>query len=134
MTELDLLNLARAATTNELSWFEQMITINFAMVVAIYYFLGAARLPLKLFAFTAYTIGMLVFLGEMLIETNVKAGVMEALHALPSPGRPTAHYLAVMDSWLGQTTAIVFNSAFWILWIGTVYLLFFWKKGEHTRL
>jgi hypothetical protein len=133
MTELDLLNLARSATANEVGWFEQMITINFAMVVAVYYFLSAARLPLKLFAFTAYTIGMLVFLGEILIETNIKAGVMEVLRALPSPARPTVHYLAVMDSWVGTTTVVVFNSAFWILWIGMVYLLFFWKKSEHAH-
>ena len=52
-----------------------MITINFGMVVAIYYFLHGAKLALKVFTFFAYTVGMLVLLGEMLVETNVKAGV-----------------------------------------------------------
>ena len=60
-----------------------MITINFGMVVAIYYFLHGAKLALKIFTFFAYTVGMLVLLGEMLVETNVKAGVVEALRALP---------------------------------------------------
>jgi hypothetical protein len=134
MTELDLLNLTRSATVNEVSWFSQMITINFAMVVAIYYFLNQANLTLRLFAFVAYTIGMLVFLGEMLIETNIKAGVSEALAALPaqSLSRPTLYYLAAAHSWLGMTTVVVFNASFWVLWLSVFYLLFFWKKSAHT--
>ncbi len=39
MTELDLLNLARSAIANEMSWFGQVITINFAFVVAICFLL-----------------------------------------------------------------------------------------------
>ncbi len=134
MTELDLLNLARSTTASEIGWFSQMITINFAMVVAIYYFLNQARFALKLFGFVAYMIGMLVFLGEMLVETNIKAGVLEALRALPQAAltRPTIHYLAVTDSWLGLTTTAVFNASFWVLWLGVLYLLFFWKKSAHT--
>jgi hypothetical protein len=102
MTELDLLNLARSTTEHEVAWFAQMITINFGMVVAIYYFLNGARIALKVFSFFAYTVGMLVLLGEMLVETNVKAGVIEALRALSSAAisRPTVHYLAVFDSWV----------------------------------
>src|SRR5881394_2201886 len=60
-----------------------MITINFGMVVAIYYFLHGAKLALKVFTFFAYTVGMMVLLGEMLVEANIKEGVIEALHALP---------------------------------------------------
>ena len=41
MSELELLNLARSTTEHEVTWFAQMITINFAMVVAIYYFYTA---------------------------------------------------------------------------------------------
>jgi hypothetical protein len=45
MSELDLLNLARAATQDEVAWFAQMITITFAMVVAACYFLHQANAP-----------------------------------------------------------------------------------------
>lgn len=134
MSELDLLNLARSTTEHEVTWFAQMLTINFAMVVAIYYFLNAARLTLKLFSFFAYTVGMLVLLGEMLAETNVKAGVIEALQSLPSAqlSRPSVHYLAVSNSWLALTTRITFNLSIWVLWLGVLYLLFFsqhhWKS------
>ena len=130
MSELDLLNLARSVTEHQVAWFAQMITINFAMIVAIYYFLHGARLPLKLFAFFAYTVGMLVLVGEMLVEANVKVGVVRALRALP-PDRlaiPTISYLVVTDSWLTLVLRITFNLSLWLLWLGVLYLLFFWKR------
>jgi len=131
MSELDLLNLARSTTEHEVTWFAQMITINFGMVVAIYYFLHGAKFPLKFFSFFAYTVGMLVLLGEMLVETNVKAGVIEALRALPPEtiSRPTVHYLAVFDSWVSLITRVTFNLSVWLFLLGIFYLLFFWKQN-----
>ena len=136
MTELDLLNLARAATVNEMSWFGQLITMNFAMVVAIYYFLNQAKVALKIFSFVAYMTGTLVFAGQMLIETNVKFAAITALKALPasSVALPARQYIAVLESWLGMTTSFVFNSAFWVLGVGVFYLLFFWEKATYEPI
>ena len=128
MGETDLLNLGRSITANQVSWMGQVITINFAMVVGIFYFLNRAQLPLKIFAFAAYLLGMLLYRGEMLIETNVKAVTLTSLKTLPHPSLVTQAYLGVTDSWLGLVTRILFNGAFWILAIGVFYLLFFWKK------
>lgn len=107
-----------------------MITINFGMVVAIYYFLHGAKPALKVFAFFAYSVGMLVLLGQMLIETNVKKGAIESLRALPAEqiSRPTAYYLATYDSWLSFVTRITFNLCVWLFLIGMFYLLFLWKR------
>ena len=132
MTETDLLNLGRSITANEVSWLGQVITINFAMVVGIYYFLNRAGLALKIFAFIAYMLGMLLYLGEMLIETNVKFLVMQTLKALPHPSPITQQYVGVSNSWLGDTTRILFNSAFWLLAAGVFYLLFFWKREQES--
>ena len=129
MSELELLNLARSATQDEITWFTQMITISFAMVVAVYYFLHQANLATRIFAFVAYLIGMLVFWGEMLIESNLKFAIFAALKALPATGPVTQNYLAVSASWLGTTTAIVFSASFWVLCGGVFYLVFFWKKA-----
>ena len=63
VSELDLLNLARSTTEHQVTWFAQIITINFGMVVAIYYFLHGAKLPLKIFTFFAYGVGMMVLLS-----------------------------------------------------------------------
>jgi len=133
MTELDLLNLARSCSTNTTSDFAQMITINFAMVVAIYYFLNQAKIGLKFFASLVYLIGMLMYLGVMLFETNLKYATLQALRALPSPSAVTVRYLALYDSWLGTVTSVLENVAIWVLVFGTLYLLFFWDKASHTR-
>jgi len=130
MSETDLLTLGRSITANEVSWLGQVITINFAMVVGIYYFLNRAGLALKVFAFIAYLLGMLLYLGEMLIETNVKTVVLASLKSLPHTSFVTQEYLGVTDSWLGLTTRVLFNGAFWILAIGVFYLLFFWRRVE----
>jgi len=134
MTELDLLNLARAATQDEVAWFTQMITITFAMVVAVYYFLHQADLLTRIVAFGAYLVGMLIFWGEMLIESNLKFATMAALRALPHLGPVGQDYVAVSASWLGVTVGIVFSASFWVLWGGVFYLVFFWKKAmrEHA--
>ena len=140
MSELELLNLARSATEHQVAWFAQMLTINFAMVIAIYYFLNTAKMTLKLFSFFAYSVGMLVLLGQMLGEANVKAGVIEALRALPAAqlSRPSVYYLAFSDSWLALVTHITFNLSVWLLWMCVFYLLFFarqhWKPGQMHAL
>jgi hypothetical protein len=132
MTELDLFNLARSATANEVSMFNEVIAINFAMVVAIYYFLHQARLAIRVFAFVAYTFGAVLYLSQMLIEANIKVTVFAALKVLPvrSLSEISKHYLEVNDSWLGYLAGFAFNGAFYILWLGVFYLLFFWKKHK----
>ncbi len=129
MSELDLLNLARSSTQAELGWFTQLITINFAMIVAIYYFLHQADLPTRIFGFVAYMVGMLIFWGEMLIESNLKRATLDALKALPRLSPVAQNYVGVNEGWLGITVAIVFSAAFWVLWGGVFYLVFFWRKS-----
>lgn len=133
MTELDLLNLARSTTQDEISYFGQMITINFAMVVAIYYFLNQARLAMKLFAFFAYMVGMLLFFSQMLFETNLKLTVIDSLRALAHRTPASQRYLALHDSWLGIVSSVLFTGAIWILCLGVLYLLFFWTKSPEER-
>ena len=133
MSEIDLLNLGRSITANEVSWFAQVITITLAMIVGIYYFLGRAGLAMRIFAFAAYLIGLLFYLGEILVESNVKRVVLQQLKGLPRPSPVAQAYVGVNESWLGIVTANLFNGAFWVLAIGVLYLLFFWKPApEHT--
>ena len=135
MSEFDLLNLARSTTEHEVTWFAQMLTINFAMIVAIYYFLNTAKMTLKLFSFFAYTVGMIVLLGQMLVEANVKVGTIEALRALPAAqlSRPSVRYLSVSNSWLALATSITFNLSVWLLWFGVLYLLFLSERHWKAR-
>ncbi len=129
MSELDLLSLGRSITTAEIGLFTQIITISFAMIVAIYYFLHQASLPMKLFAFLVYAVGMFLFFGEMLLESNVKLTVYAALTALPPKSTVTQEYVGIAKSWVGITTSILLTGSFWLLLLGNFFLLFFWKKN-----
>jgi hypothetical protein len=133
MTELDLLTLARSTTANEISLFTQVITINFAMVVGLYYFLHRARTAIKIFAFAVYLIGMLLFLGEMLLEASMRARLILSLKALPHPSPVALEYVGLNDTWLSHATSLLFNAAFWVLVIGVGYLTFFWDKDATTE-
>ena len=66
----------------------------------------------------------------MLLESDVGVWAVAALRAIPEATRslPTAHYLGVRGSWVGITSLALLNLVFWILWLGTGYLLFFWRK------
>jgi hypothetical protein len=133
MSELDLITMARSLTDGITTLFGQIITINFAMVVAIYYFLNQARLPMKVFAFLAYGVGMLMFFGRALEETSLLFTILTALQRLPAPSVVTQQMLGMQKTWLGVGTSALFNVAYWILWIGVSYLLFFWKKAPEQR-
>jgi hypothetical protein len=134
MSELDLLNLGRSCGQSIGSDFAQVIAITFAMVVAIYYFLHQAGIRMKFFAFAIYTFGMLAYLGMMLLESNVGVGAQDALGAIPQAAQslPTQHYLGVRASWVGVTSSLLLNLVYWTLWVGTGYLLFFWRKPQES--
>ena len=133
MSEMELLALARSTTQNQVAMLGGVLTITFAMVVAIYYFLNRANLTMKVFAFLAYMMGVFLLLGQMLVESNIKAWVLEAMRGLPSTTSAVVqHYVALNDSWLVHATAALFNGAFWVLSLGTFYLLFFWRPGHSS--
>ena len=136
MTELELLNVGRSAGQEISSDFAQVITISFAMVVAIYYFLHQAGFRMKCFAFSLYTCGMFAYLGMMLLESGVLMGAIKALEAIPEPSRsiPTIYFLELRSSWVGMIATLLLNLVFWALWIGNSLLLFFWKKPAQTKL
>ncbi|MEP6809907.1 MAG: hypothetical protein ABI992_06665 [Chthoniobacterales bacterium] len=127
---MDLLNLARSCGQNINGDLAQIITITFAMVVAVYYFLHQAGIRMKIFAFVLYTCGMLTYLGMMLLESSVLTGAQMALRAIPEAARlfPTLQYLGVRQSWVGTMSTLLLNLVYWILWLGVGYLLFFWRK------
>ncbi|HTT98280.1 MAG TPA: hypothetical protein VMF58_09535 [Rhizomicrobium sp.] len=128
MSEHDLLDMAHQASQAVEVNLAQVLTITFAMVVAIYYFLHQAGLRMKLFAFVLYALGMLVYLGSMLAESMLRQGAIKALDAMPHKSAATEYYLSISHSWVQIVTSIALNAAYWILWIGITFLMFFWKK------
>ena len=133
MSESDLLTLAHAYNDSITNAFGQVITITFAMVIGIYYFLNQAKLGLRIFAYIVYSIGMFLYFGLMVVSTNILVGINESLEALPADhiSRPTAHLISVKHSWIASTESALIMSGFFILWLGVGYLLFVWKKADH---
>jgi hypothetical protein len=129
MGEGELLGIIRDSNVQYASLFGQMITINFAMIVAIYYFLHRASLRLKLAAFLFYLMGMLSLIGLILTQANIKSYAILALEELP-PGhlsRVGASYLAFRTSWLADATATFMNISMWVMVAVIAYLLFCWR-------
>jgi hypothetical protein len=130
MNPLDLLALIRSCDQQIASLFAEMITINFAMIVAIYYFLARAQLGLKLAAFVFYAVGMLAIFGMMLREANIKQlALTQIAQMTPSArGAIVEGYYELSRSWVFQDTAFFINGAHWLLWLSVIYLLFFWRR------
>ena len=132
MNEVELVGIIRDVNAQYALLFAQVITINFAMVVAIYYFLHRARLQLKLAAFACYAIGMLALIGLMFQQANFKMLAVNALEALP-PDRLSnlsRGFLVMRQNLLFTGTAIFLNTSLWVLFAVIAWLLFRWKGEE----
>jgi len=128
MSGPELVALIRSCDQQIAALFGQMISITFAMIAGVYYFLNRARLPLKLLGFVCYAIGMIAFFGMMLREANIKLVALGALGALPDRDRVSDGLHQLSQTWLFHDTGLFINAAHYALWISVIYLLFFWKK------
>jgi hypothetical protein len=133
--EAELIAIVRDVNAQYAVLFGQIITINFAMIVAIYYFLHRAALLLRIAAFGFYAIGMLALIGLMLEQANLKMQALIALAALP-PGqrsRFAESVLAIHRSWLFEASSFFLNASLWVLFAAVAYLLFWWRGDEEGR-
>jgi hypothetical protein len=132
MSETDLIGMIRDVNTQYAILFGQIITINFAMIVAIYYFLHRAPLLFRIAAFGFYAIGMLALIGLMLLESNYRAQAIAALAGLPHRSPIADSIIAIHQSWLSQATSFFLNSSLWVLFVVVAYLLFLWRGDPHA--
>lgn len=136
MGETELIGIVRDVNAQYAMLFGQIITINFAMIVAIYYFLHRSALLFRIAAFAFYAIGMLSLIGLMLEQSNYKLQALLALRSLPAAKRSpiTDSLLAVNESWLAHATAFFLNVSLWVLFGVVAYLLFWWRGDPERRL
>ena len=133
MGEPELIGIIRDVNAQYAVLFGQIITINFAMIVAIYYFLHRAPLLFRVAAFGFYAIGMLALIGLMLEQANYKNQALIALAALPRPSRFSSSILALHQSWLSEVTSFFLNACLWVLFTVVAYLLFWWRGDPEGR-
>ena len=135
MGETELIGLIRDVNVQYATLFGEIITINFAMIVAIYYFLHRAALLFRIAAFGFYAIGMLALIGLMLEQANYKYQALQALAALPRQQRSGMGdaVVAIHQSWLSQVTGFFLNASLWVLFAAIAYLLFWWRGDPEKR-
>lgn len=133
MGEAELIGLIRDVNVQYASLFGQIITINFAMIIAIYYFLHRAGLLFRVAAFGFYAIGMLALIGLMLEQANYKVQALIALAALPRRSQVGNSILAINRSWLFEASSFFLNISLWVLFAAVAYLLFWWHGDPEKR-
>ena len=135
MGESELIGVIRDVNAQYATLFGQIITINFAMIVAIYYFLHRAGLLFRIAAFGFYAIGMLALIGLMIEQANLKNQALIALAAL-APGQRSQFgesVLAVHRSWVFEASSFFLNASLWVLFAAIAYLLFWWRGDPEAR-
>ncbi len=101
-----------------------LVTLNFAMYGATYYFLNRARIELKLLAFLLYTLGFIVFTGLVHLHSETLVGLRQDVIAQ----FPDSYAAKAWDQQQDATATMIIDyalaSASIMLWLGAVYLLF----------
>lgn len=133
MTQAELFNLVQQVHDQYGAYFAQVITINFAMIVAIFYFLHRVQIGFRLAAYGFYLTGMLTLSGLMLHAANVKALALSAMTAIPVAQRSpvVAGYLQLQDGWLFSATRLLQNVSLWALVLVVTYMLFRWRHPDN---
>ena len=132
MSELDLIQLLQEGRAQMAALIGQIIALNFAMVIGIYYFLNRAGLVLKWASFALYSLGSFMYFGLMITQSIGIVAARTALRALPEEGlSPVGQaQLAFADSPISDIITFVANLSIWSLGLIVIYLLFFWKKTQ----
>jgi hypothetical protein len=133
MTEAEILTLLESYTEQQMQLIIQVVSLHFALVIAVFYFLHRSGLIMKFAVFGLYTIGNLLFLGLIYNLSLKVVAVRQDLLALQERGvELSAISQTVLDNLRPfiNVASMMANIAFVALWIGAVYFLFFWKKRE----
>ena len=135
MGESELIGVIRDVNAQYAVLFGQVITINFAMIVAIYYFLHRSPLLFRIAAFGFYAVGMLALIGLLLQQGNYKFEALGALAAIAPEHRSqmASSVLALNQSWLAKATSLFLNTSLWVLVLAIAYLLFGWRGDPEGR-
>jgi hypothetical protein len=136
MSQAELFALVQQVHEQYGALFAQVITINFAMIIAIFYFLHRARLGFRIAAFIFYLVGMLTLTGMMLHEANVKGIALAAMAVIPAAEQTPVvqSYLALQRGWLFRAIGFFQNAALWAL-VGVIaYMLFWWRNPHDAKV
>lgn len=133
MSEYEILSLLENYTEQQMQLIVQVVSLHFALMVAVFYFLHRSGLIMKLAVFGLYTLGYSLFLG---LIYNLSIEVVAAQQDLVALRQGGDDLSAISQAALNDlrpfvnVASVIGNTAFLALWAGAIYFLFFWKKRE----
>ncbi len=133
MTEAEILQLLEGYGDQQMQLIVQVVSLHFALMVAVFYFLHRSGLAMKVAVFALYSLGNALFLG---LIYNLSGKVVAGRHDLLAMQERGVELSAISQSVLANlrpytnVASWVADIAFAALWIGAVYFLFFWKKRD----
>lgn len=133
MTEAELLSQFQASRYNISVIAGQILSVTFAMIVAIYYFLHKTRLSLKAIAFGLFTAGYIALLVLFVWENVHLDGLEHELAALVKQGDESLVSKTLHNGWsIGRTALPDLLTGFVILsgWFSIAFLMFFYNFDE----
>jgi hypothetical protein len=132
MTEAEILEQIQNVRGNIGGFVSVIISVQFAMVVGIYYFLNRARWPLKVGSFAVYSIGYLNILGLYGWETTHLLGLARALRDLKADGAitPAGDAILAWHEGMGGFQNVSAWIGFLLFWLVISYFLFVYKVRD----
>jgi hypothetical protein len=136
MSEHEILSLLNDVRSDQTTVIAQILSLHLAMIVGIFYFLHRSGLRMRLAVFLLYTLGYALHLGLIWNASQLIVGVRNDLIAIAQSGERLSGigYAALQQTSAAFTNwvAVVGNISFVVLWLGTTYFLFFWKRPSDT--
>lgn len=133
MSEYEILSLLENYSSQQTGLIIQVVSLHFALVAAVFYFLHRSGIVMKAAVFVLYSIGNALFLG-LIYNLSLKVVAARAdLTALHNAGvELSATSVTVLEDLrpFFNIASFLGNVMFVALWIGAVYFLFFWKKKD----
>jgi hypothetical protein len=133
MSEHEILDLLQGYDAAQQSMIAQMISLHLVVIAAVFYFLHRSGLAMKAAVFALYALGNAMFVALMYNASSQVVGAREHLTALAAAGEVSPITQAVLrntgQSW-SNIAAIITNVSILVLWIGTTYFLFAWRRPK----
>ena len=133
MSQAEIFAIIQTVNAQYAVLFAQVLTVNFAVIVATYYFVHRTAVRFRVAFLAVYLVGMLAVVGQMLQQSNIKRQALGALAAIPAGERALVSQgiLDLQGSWLFRASALLQNASLWLLVAVIAYMLFRWRPAAH---
>lgn len=130
-SEAETLQLLDSYSNAQTAILAQVISLHFALIVAVFYFLHRSGVVMKLAVFVLYTLGYALYFGLLHnLSIRVIAARADLQRMRDATGKvsniaDTVLYTASSEYW--NWVSVVAITALAALWFGAVYFVFVWK-------